>query len=592
MKISPTIRYSLRQYWRFTRPYQAYFWASQTGAAMGILAQNIIPPFLVARSFAILQTSYARHEAVSLHALLPYLMGFLISMLIGLISWRLCSYCVWIFEGMAQRDMITAVFKHVEQQSQSFHANRFAGALVSQTNKFAGAYERLMDDFTFNIVPGVIGIGFSLALLCVVAPYYGLALIVIIIFYIAVMSKRVKHQFPFNKADATAESGQTAALADAITNTANIRAFGREDYEFKRFAGVATKRQTINRRLAIEAFKNDSISHSMTNTLRSSGFVFGVLAVTNWGANAGVLYLVVAYATGVVDSLWQFGRIVRNVNRSFGDATEMAEILQIEPDIKDPVEPESVRINRGSITFDEVRFRHSHKQDLLFDGLTLKIKPGEKIGLVGPSGGGKTTLTGLLLRFTDVESGTIAIDGQSISAITQADLRAHISYVPQEPMLFHRSLFENIRYGELDASKEAVEAVAKLAHAHDFITQLPEGYHTLVGERGVKLSGGQRQRIAIARAMLKNAPILVLDEATSALDSESEALIQDALWKLMDNRTAIVIAHRLSTIQKMDRILVLENGRIAEEGSHQELIRANGIYAKLWNHQSGGFLEG
>jgi ATP-binding cassette subfamily B protein len=221
----------------------------------------------------------------------------------------------------------------------------------------------------------------------------------------------------------------------------------------------------------------------------------------------------------------------------------------------------------------------------------LRIKPGEKVGLVGPSGGGKTSLTGLLMRFMDVQEGKILIDGQDIANIRQADLRQRISYVPQEPLLFHRSLRENIRYGQLDASDKVIEGVAKLAHAHEFITQLPQGYNTLVGERGVKLSGGQRQRVAIARALLKNAPILVLDEATSALDSESELLIQDALWKLMENRTAIVIAHRLSTIQKMDRILVLEDGEIVEEGSHKELLSIDGTYARLWAHQSGGFIQ-
>jgi ATP-binding cassette, subfamily B, bacterial len=340
----------------------------------------------------------------------------------------------------------------------------------------------------------------------------------------------------------------------------------------------------------VETFKNDSISHTMTSSLRVIAFVFGVFAVVNLHANASVLYLVVTYSSGVVDRLWQFGRVVRNVNRAFGDSAEMTEILQLEPEVKDPEIPEGLRIRRGQITFKKVSFRHDNKE-VLFKKLDLRIKPGEKVGLVGPSGGGKTTLTGLLLRFMDIESGQILIDNQDITDIRQADLRSSISYVPQEPLLFHRSLRENIRYGNLKAEDRAVEGVAKLAHAHDFIRDLPEGYQTLVGERGIKLSGGQRQRIAIARAMLKNAPILVLDEATSALDSESEVLIQDALWKLMEGRTAIVIAHRLSTIQKMDRIVVLENGRIVEQGSHKELLRSGGTYAKLWDHQSGGFME-
>jgi ATP-binding cassette subfamily B protein len=235
-------------------------------------------------------------------------------------------------------------------------------------------------------------------------------------------------------------------------------------------------------------------------------------------------------------------------------------------------------------------YREDNLEQTVFDTLDLEIKPGEKIGLVGPSGGGKSTLTRLLLRFEDVTDGQIDIDGQNIAGVTQSSLRQAISYVPQEPLLFHRTVLENIAYGNPKISRAKVRAAARLAHADDFIEQLKNGYDTIVGERGVKLSGGQRQRIAIARAILKDAPILILDEATSALDSESELLIQDALQGLMEKRTAIVIAHRLSTIQKMDRILVLDNGRIVEQGTHQYLLRSKGVYARLWAHQSGGLI--
>lgn len=270
----------------------------------------------------------------------------------------------------------------------------------------------------------------------------------------------------------------------------------------------------------------------------------------------------------------------------------MTQILNMEPSIKDPGKPLKAKINRGEIVFKGVNFAYPENNTRpLFENFNLKIKPGEKVGLVGPSGGGKTTISQLLLRFMDIQGGEISIDGQNISNLKLADLRSKVSYVAQEPILFHRSLAENIAYGYPDATKRMIEAVSNMAHASEFISSMPKKYETLVGERGVKLSGGQRQRVAIARAMLKNAPILVLDEATSALDSESEVLIQDALWKLMENRTAIVIAHRLSTIQKMDRIVVLNKGRIVEEGSHNDLIRQNGTYAMLWSHQSGGFLD-
>jgi ATP-binding cassette subfamily B protein len=283
--------------------------------------------------------------------------------------------------------------------------------------------------------------------------------------------------------------------------------------------------------------------------------------------------------------------MTRMIEQALSDAAEMTEILGVELEVKDPKNPKRMHVTKGEITFTNVNFTHDGSRESLFSNFTLLVAPGEKIGLVGHSGSGKTSLTKLLLRFVDIEGGTIAIDGQNIAQVAQADLRSHIAYVPQEPLLFHRTLSQNIAYGKPDATAGEIEAAAKMAHAHEFITTLPKGYQTMVGERGVKLSGGQRQRIAIARAILKNAPIIVLDEATSALDSESEKLIQDALKKLMHGRTTIVIAHRLSTIQNMDRIVVLEDGTIAQQGTHAELLKQGGTYADLWKHQSGGFLE-
>jgi ATP-binding cassette subfamily B protein len=586
-----TTRKTLRLFWQFTRPRRRLFLFGAFGAVGGVLFQDIVPPFIVSRAFAKLQAAYATHANLHTLGLTPYVAAFIASMLLGLVLWRLQGYAVWQFEIWGQRDLIIRIFDHLAHQGSRLHANRFGGALVSQTNKFVGAYERLMDEFIWSIVPGLTAFVAAVAILMVVATKFALLLLGIVAVYITIMTWRVRHQFPFNRREAESESKRTAALADAITNISNIRAFAHEDYELKRFTKSADHLRKAYHELAIETFKNDSISHTMTNGLRMVAFAFGVLAVTNWHANASILYLVVAYASSLVDRLWLFGRVVRNVNRSLGDAAEMTEILQLEPEIQDPEIPEAPRIHRGSLSFENVHFRHDGKRAKLFTGLDLRIKQGEKVGLVGPSGGGKTTLTSLLMRFMDIEGGEIRIDSQNIADIRQRDLRKFISYVPQEPLLFHRSLRDNIRYGQLDADNKAVEGVAKLAHAHDFIRELPEGYDTLVGERGVKLSGGQRQRVAIARAMLKNAPILVLDEATSALDSESEVLIQDALWKLMEGRTAIVIAHRLSTIQKMDRIIVLDGGKIVEQGTHKELLRLGGTYAKLWHHQSGGFLE-
>jgi ATP-binding cassette subfamily B protein len=448
-----------------------------------------------------------------------------------------------------------------------------------------------MDDFIWNIVPSIVTVVTAIAVLFVIYYPAALVMLLIICVYLFLVYRRVSKQLPYNAKVAALESRQTAALADAITNMSTIRAFSGEAYESKRFQGVSDTLFKANTKLSIEILKSEALSHTQTNGFQIIAIVGGLVAITSYHVDASLLYLFLSYTQNITNQLWQFSRLIRNVNRALGDAVEMTEILGIEPEVKDPVKPAKIQMRRGEVTFRDIQFTYPENRDEpLFDGLNLKIKPGEKVGLVGPSGGGKTTITRLLLRFMDIQNGQIAVDGQNVTAVSQADLRSRIAYVSQEPVLFHRTLAENIGYGDLSASLKAIKGVSKMAHADEFIAKLPKGYETLVGERGVKLSGGQRQRVAIARAMLKNAPILVLDEATSALDSESEVLIQDALWKLMEGRTAIVIAHRLSTIQKMDRIIVLEDGRVVEQGSHKELLAKDGTYAKLWAHQSGGFM--
>ena len=316
-----------------------------------------------------------------------------------------------------------------------------------------------------------------------------------------------------------------------------------------------------------------------------------VVAADQRFLSVAAVYLATTYTLTVTDQLWEITQVMRNYNRVLGDAHDMVEILGIEPSVADTTDREFVR-GPGAVEFDHVEFTHEGAgEDALFEDFTLSIAPGEKIGLVGHSGSGKSTLTRLLLRFSDVDAGAVRVDGQDLRDVSQASLRRSIAYVAQEPLLFHRSIADNIAYGQPDATPDQIHEAARKASADDFISRLPNGYGTMVGERGVKLSGGQRQRIAIARAVLKDAHILVLDEATSALDSESEVHIQAALAEAMRGRTTLVIAHRLSTVQAMDRIVVLAEGRIVEQGSHAELLARGGVYAGLWAHQSGGFLE-
>jgi ATP-binding cassette subfamily B protein len=319
-------------------------------------------------------------------------------------------------------------------------------------------------------------------------------------------------------------------------------------------------------------------------------FIFLIGGNAWFGAPIGTLFLAVSYMTNIWGQLWKFTGIIRDVNRSLGDSQEMTKILDEEILVNDIVGAKDLQISEASVEFREVDFHHVDAKagEEVFLGFNLAIPAGQRIGLVGHSGSGKTTLTKLLLRFADVQKGEILIDGQNIATITQSSLRKNIAYVPQEPLLFHRTIRENIAYGKLNATEDEIREAARKANALEFIEKLPKRFDTMTGERGVKLSGGQRQRIAIARAILADAPILVLDEATSALDTESEKLIQDALKNLMKNRTSIVIAHRLSTVANLDRIIVLEDGKIVEDGKHQELLsQRNGVYARLWNRQTG-----
>jgi ATP-binding cassette subfamily B protein len=388
------------------------------------------------------------------------------------------------------------------------------------------------------------------------------------------------------------ESKQTGFLADAITNVMAIKSFSHTRYEERRFDKVTEQTHHHLVRFARANQRQMNVLGSMNRSISAMALLIAVIAVMKFQADIATVFLIFNYTAITVDQLFNFSNNgLRNYNRAVGDATDFIATLAEEIEIKDPSQPEKLRMSHGDVTFKNVTFLHDGANKPIFKQLNLHIKPGEKVGLVGHSGSGKTTFTRLLMRFSDIQGGEILIDDQNIAHVTQDDLHTQIAYVPQEPLLFHRSIRENIAYGRLKARKKEIEATAKMASADEFIKMLPDGYDTLVGERGVKLSGGQRQRVAIARAMLKNAPILLLDEATSALDSESEVLIQAALWKLMEGRTAIVIAHRLSTIQKMDRIIVLDNGAIVEQGTHKELIQHKGVYAKLWAHQSGGFIE-
>ncbi len=510
----------------------------------------------------------------------------------NVVLYRLFTYVTWQLESRVERDLAKQSFTHLIDMDIAFHADRFGGSLVSQTSKFIIAYDRVLTATTRVTMPLAVSFIFSAIILFPRVPQYIPILLLLALAYIVVAlisSKRIRH---YNEVESKTYSKQTGILSDAITNILTVKSFARSDYETKRYETAIDDTMNASQSLMHATIGRDTAFSLVGSAFSVAAVTMAVVGVMYLKADLGTAFLMLTYSLLIARHLWDFSsKALREYNRAFGDAHEMIEILNAEPAVRDAPKPLKRQNGKGSVSFKDVSFTHPQAGDALFHNFNLDIKAGEKIGLIGRSGAGKTTLTKLLLRFANIDAGEILINDQDISKLSQQDVRNQMAYVPQEPLLFHRSIAENIAYGKPNATKKEVEKAAKKAYAAAFIEKLPNGYNTLVGERGVKLSGGQRQRIAIARAILKDAPILVLDEATSALDSESEKAIQSALWELMKGRTALVIAHRLSTIAKLDRIVVMDNGRVVEQGTHEDLLKKNGIYSALWSHQSGGFIE-
>ena len=555
------------------------------GSAATAIIGGYLGPYIISQLLERLQQG-----TVTFESSLPLILAYVATQLYGeVIGWRINMYLIWTMETAAQRHLYERIFTKLTEQSLSFHADRFGGALVSQTTKLIGSFERFWDTIMFQIIPTIAGISSAIIILSFLFWQYALFLFVLVAVFTVSIIFGSRFMLRRNREEAQASTATTAHVADAITNIATIKAHGHEQTELDRLND-----KTITWRgkslATMRGFLGVSTVYSSLIATVNIVALLAAIGASQYNlASLGVIYLAITYTFTVARQLWDMNSIMRSYNRIMGDAHDMTEILRSKPAIQDTT-TQQLHAHDGTIAIESIDFSHNTKTSL-FKSFSLNIPAGERLGLVGHSGSGKTSLTKLLLRFADVSKGVIAIDGQDISKVTQESLRKAIAYVPQEPMLFHRTLRDNIAYGRPEATENEIIEAARKANALEFIGTLPDGFDTMVGERGVKLSGGQRQRIAIARAILKDAPILILDEATSALDSESEKLIQDALEKLMKGRTSIVIAHRLSTIAKLDRIIVLDKGNITEDGTHTELLAMKGTYAKLWSHQSGGFIE-
>jgi len=502
---------------------------------------------------------------------------------------RTIKFIIFKFEIDVIHDLRDFAFQKIEQNSQTFFANTFAGSLVTKARRFVGGFETIFDIFLYSFLKFSIILAGVFIVLIYQSPIISLVFGIWIIIHISIVFFLVKKKVSYDLLEAEQDSRISGRLADVFSNILAVKFFSARNREIGSFGEYTNEGARRSKKAWFMAGTIDLIQHLLIISVQSVTLYLMIVLWLQGKISVGTVVLIETYMVIVSNNLWDFGNSITKFMKSVADMKEMVDIFEIIPDILDPKNPEKLKIQEGNIIFKNVSFKYQLGEEVL-SNFNLDIKPGERVGIVGHSGAGKSTITKLLLRFNDISNGEVLIDGQDIRNITQDDLRSVISYVPQEPILFHRPIKENINYGKSNATDEEIINVAKKAHAHEFISKLPKGYDTLVGERGIKLSGGERQRVAIARAMLKDSPILMLDEATSSLDI-SESYIQEAFGELMKGKTTLVIAHRLSTVQKMDRIIVLDKGKIVEEGTHKELLEKKGFYADLWEHQTGGFLE-
>lgn len=587
-----TIKRTLHYFWQITKlkPAPALLGIISTIGFVGLLtyANTYVMSLIVDR----IQVGPVESSQVW-NVFGPYIVALIVINVIGQACSKLQDYAIFKLEINGNYNLARLCFDTLSNQSMTFHTNRFGGSLVTQTTKFMTAYSLLVETTLLSLLPTVIAIVCTIGILAPIVPGYVIILSVMLIVYIAIAYIMFRKILPLSANAASAQNKLSGILSDAVTNILAVKTYGREEYERSLFTTAdqeAMRAESISMRATI---KRGIMTSSIIVVIMSIVSIFTAGGNAWFGISAGVLVMMFTYTYNLTMRFNMINSMLQRLNKVFGDAAEMTRILD-EPRLVADVEgAQPLHVTQGAIDFVDLGFSYTDGDidTQVFKGLTLHIPAGQRIGLVGHSGSGKTTLTKLLLRLSDIQQGQVLVDGQDISQCNQQSLRQQIAYVPQEALLFHRSIKENIAYSKPCASDEEIMQAAIKANAYDFIQQLPHGMDTMVGERGIKLSGGQRQRIAIARALLADAPILVLDEATSALDSESEALVQDALATLMEGRTAIVVAHRLSTVASLDRIVVLSEGELIEDGSHTELINAGGAYAHLWDRQTGAFLE-
>jgi ATP-binding cassette subfamily B protein len=575
----------LKYFWQVARQYKLSFsWSFIAIILASIL--DVYIPLRYLQLWNILSANDFTFIAGAQHAVIIILILNLFRFVIR----RSAGFSLDFFISSTMAGLREQAFSAMINHSHTFFANNFGGSLTNKINKYARSFVKLTERMMVDALPLVVrGVGTVFALY-ILFPKYAYILGVFLILFMITAVIYIRFKLKYDVIASIADSRTTGALADSIGNHSTIQLFTGHEHEKNYIHGIT---QDQRKKVSFNWYLWQGLFTSQSFYTVCVEFIIFWIILWDWRIGLITLpsiVLLYSYFARLFENLWSLGSIIRAYYESFADAEEMAEILNTPYEIVDKP-TEKLTSAKGEIIFENVTYIYENNNAKVLDNFYLKIPAGQKIAIVGSSGAGKTTFVRLLMRLFNLTDGKILIDGVDIKNITQKNLREVVSFVPQDPSLFHRTLMENIRYGRRNATDEEVLSAATLAHCSEFISKLPEGYKTYVGERGVKLSGGERQRVAIARAILKDSPILILDEATSSLDSISESYIQDAFNELMKGKTTIVIAHRLSTIQKMDRIIVLDEGKIMEEGTHKELLEKGGLYADLWSHQTGGFLE-
>ena len=578
----------MKYFWKINMSKKRFFILCLLGvgiASVSILAQ----PIYFARMIDVILAFAGWSKIATVHQLVSLLIIILILNILWIVGWRTFGLSIIPMETGNQKKILLQCFQYLHRHSYRFFSNNFSGALVKKVNKLVGAYETITDIFLIDIWRLLIFLPFILITVFVNSVLLGCIFLAFVVVFGLIQYFLYKWNIYYEILANEHDSKITGELADTISNNFNILTFASLSREIHKFTGTLNIRSKIQRK---KRYRGEVI-HLINAVLLVIFEIWAIYAAVylRWmsAISVGTIVLVQTYALRLFDQMSSLDQVFKRINRSVGESAEMLEIFDTPHEIIDHTQ-NILKVTDARIDFQQVDFHYVEGKPV-FTNLDLKIKPGEKVAIVGESWWGKTTIVKLLFRFFDIQWGKILIDGQDISQVTQDSLRNNIAMVPQDPILFHRTLRENISYGKPDATEEEIIAASKMARCHEFILNFKEGYDTLVGERWIKLSWGERKRVAIARAILENTSILVMDEATSSLDSKSEQLIQEAMDEVLRNKTAIVIAHRLSTVMKMDKIIVMDKWQIIEHGSHKELLaKENGVYKKLRDIQSGWFI--